>query len=88
MREGLKKHSTAHAYFLTLKERANSGGLTAVEWDWYRARQKEWEPEVLVAEQAAAARNYSLKHARSLSADDIKMILDEKIALNLNKQER
>lgn len=52
--EGIKKHGLAKNFFLELKERVNAGcGLTAREWDWYRARQKEWEPDVLAAEEAA-----------------------------------
>lgn len=78
VREGLKKHSTAHGYFLTLKERANNGGLTALEWDWYRARQKEWEPEVLAAEEAVASRSNALDRARTLSVEDLEMVLAEK----------
>lgn len=79
VKEGLKKHRTAHAYFLTLKERANNGGLTAVEWDWYRARQKEWEPELLKKEREEDARNYALDRARTLSINDLEAILKEKV---------
>jgi hypothetical protein len=43
--EGIKRHGLARNFYLELKERIASGkGLTAREWDWYNARQKEWEP--------------------------------------------
>lgn len=44
--EGIRKHGLARNFFLELKGRVAAGkGLTAREWDWYTARQKEWEPE-------------------------------------------
>lgn len=47
--EGIKKHGLARNLFLEFKERVAAGqGLTAREWDWYRARQKEWEAEPYV----------------------------------------
>jgi hypothetical protein len=79
IREGLKKHSTAYGFYLTLKERAEVG-LTALEWDWYRARQKEFEPEVYAAEMLAAQRRVSMDCARKLSIEDLQTILDEKLA--------
>ncbi len=78
VREGLKKHSTAHEYYLTLKVRANGAGLSATEWDWYRARQKEIEPEIYEAEQIAAQRSNAMNSARKLSIEDLQTILDEK----------
>ena len=80
VREGLKKHPTAHAYYLTLKERANNSGLTAIEWDWYRARQQQFEPEIYEAERLAGERRVALDYARKLTVDDLKMVLDEKAA--------
>ena len=80
VREGLKKYPTAHAYYLTLKERANKDGLTAIEWDWYNARQKEFEPEVYAAEQAEGARRLALDYARKLTVEDLRMVLGEKTA--------
>ena len=42
--EGIRKHGLARNFYLELKARiAAGGGLTAREWDWYKARQKEWE---------------------------------------------
>lgn len=77
--EGIKKHGLAKKFFLELKKRVKAGqGLTAREWDWYRARQKEWEPDVLAAEDAAAGRRLAIKYARKLSIDDLKTILSEK----------
>jgi hypothetical protein len=44
--EGIRKHGLARNFYLELKARiAAGGGLTAREWDWYKARQKEWEPD-------------------------------------------
>jgi hypothetical protein len=80
VREGLKKHPTAHAYYLTLKERANKDGLTAIEWDWYRARQQQFEPEVYAADLAAGARRVALDYARKLTIEDLQVILAEKMA--------
>ena len=80
VREGLKKHRTAHDYYLTLKVRANATGLTALEWDWYRARQKEFEPKVYEAERLAGERRAALDYARKLSIEDLKTVLDEKAA--------
>lgn len=77
--EGIKKHGLAKNFFLELKGRVEAGnGLTAREWDWYRARQKEWEPDVLAAQEAAARRSNDLDAARRLSFDDLKMVMDEK----------
>ncbi len=78
VREGLKKHRTAHAYYLTLKERASGAGLTALEWDWYSARQKEFEPEFYAAERVAAERRLAMDGARKLSVEDLQTILNEK----------
>ena len=77
VREGIKKHGSSRAYFLTLKERAKSG-LTTIEWDWYRARQREWEPDVLAAEQEATRKKMDMDHARRLSVDELREILREK----------
>lgn len=79
VREGLKKHPTAHAYYLTLKERAKTG-LTAMEWDWYRARQKEFEPELYAADIKAGERRVALDYARKLSIEDLKAVLAEREA--------
>lgn len=78
--EGIKKHGLAKNFFLELKERVKAGrGLTAREWDWYCARQKEWEPEVLAAEEAAAARSNAMDYARKLSVEDLQAVLAEKL---------
>jgi hypothetical protein len=78
---GLKRHSSARKYFDELKKQIErDGAATAVEWDWYRARQREWEPEVLAAEMAAAGHRIDLEHARKLSIEDLQAILDEKCA--------
>lgn len=79
VREGLKKHRSAHDYYLTLKERAKIG-LTALEWDWYRARQKAFEPEIYAAEMMAASRRVAMDSARKLSIEDLRTILDEMLA--------
>lgn len=79
IRDGVKKYGSSRAYFDVLKERAKTG-LTAMEWDWYRARQKEWEPDVLAAEMAAADHRIALGYARKLSIEDLQMILAEKSA--------
>lgn len=85
--EGIKKHGLAKNFFLELKERVKGGrGMTAREWDWYRARQKEWEPEVLAAEEAAAARSNALDYARKLSVEDLQMIIAEKVAQTTPEQ--
>lgn len=77
--EGIKKHGLAKNFFFELKDRLKAGnGLTAREWDWYRARQKEWEPEILAAEMAAARKRNALADARTLSIEDLQMIIDEK----------
>jgi hypothetical protein len=79
--EGIKRHGLAKNFFLELKARLDAGGgLTAREWDWYRARQKEWEPDVLAAEMAAADRRIAIDYARKLSIDDLRMVLSEKTA--------
>lgn len=79
--EGIKKHGLAKNFFLELKERVKAGkGLTAREWDWYHARQKEWEPEVLAAEEAASDRLLAMDYARKLSIEDLKTILSEKVS--------
>lgn len=79
VKSGLKQHGSPRAYFRALKEQvATKSTLTAMEWDWYRARQREWEPEVLLAEMEAAGHRLDLEHARRLSVDDLKMILAEK----------
>lgn len=77
VREGLKKHPSSHAYYLTLKERAKNG-LTAIELDWYRARQKAFEPEVYEAEMAAGERRVAMDYARKLSTDDLMAVLSER----------
>lgn len=78
VKEGIKKHGDARVYFLALKERANSDGLTACEWDWYRARQKEWEPDVLAAEEREARRSNDMDAARRLSNADLQSVLAER----------
>jgi hypothetical protein len=87
VREGLKKHPTAHAYYLTLKERARTG-LTALEWDWYRARQKEFEPDAYAAEMKEGERRVAIDYARKLSVDDLKAVLAEHEALAVSNGER
>lgn len=78
VKEGLKKYGSAHAYFLTLKEKAATEGMTAMEWDWYSARQNEWEPNVLAAERTAAHHKNAMDRARTLSIEDLQSILAEK----------
>jgi hypothetical protein len=79
--EGIKKHGLAKNFFLELKERVKSGnGLTVREWEWYRARQREWEPEVLAAEEGEARRSNDMDSARRLSIEDLQSILAERTA--------
>jgi hypothetical protein len=79
--EGIKKHGLAKNFFLELKERVKAGnGLTAREWDWYHARQKEWEPEVLAAQEIEARHSNDMEAAKRLSAEDLRTILQDKIA--------
>jgi len=79
VRIGIKKHGNSHAYFNSLKARiVATGSLTAIEWDWYRARQKEWEPEVLEAEMKEADRRIAIDYARKLSVSDLREIVAEK----------
>lgn len=77
---GLKKHRTAHSFYLALKEQAKTG-LTAIEWDWYRARQREFEPEIYKAEMREAERRNAITSARKLSIEDLKIILAEKLTI-------
>lgn len=70
--EGIKRHSSAHAYFLELKTKTK---MTAMEWDWYRARQKQWEPEAYAQDMAKARHRSAMKSAEVLSDDDLRSIL-------------
>jgi hypothetical protein len=76
---GIKKYGTKD-YFLILKEKSKGAGMTAQEWDWYRARQKEWEPDVLAAEMKEAERKISMDRARKLSIKDLRDLLEERMA--------
>ena len=78
IKEGLERYRNPYAYFLSLLEKAATEGMTAMEWDWYRARQKAWEPDVLVAERAAAHHKNAMDKARTLSVEDLQSILTEK----------
>jgi hypothetical protein len=73
--DGIRKHGDARKFFQSLKERAEGGGLTAREWEWYLARQREWEPEVLEAETREAERRDAMTRAATLSAEDLAAVL-------------
>jgi hypothetical protein len=78
---GLARHNgNTRAFYEALKERAKREGMTAMEWDWYRARQKEWEPDVQAREMEEATRRIAMDAARKLPTEDLMLILAERHA--------
>lgn len=76
---GLARHGGGtRAFYEELKGRAKLHGLTAMEWDWYRARQRQWEPEVQASDMAEAGRRIAIEKARELSTEDLEAILAER----------
>jgi hypothetical protein len=79
VKQAIKKHGSAHAAYLAMRGKVEAGGgLTAVEWDWFNARMKEWEPEKHEARRKEGHRRYCLNIARDLSTDDLEAILAER----------
>jgi hypothetical protein len=78
IREQLKSGKPSRVLYDELKAR-KSHGLTAIEWDWFRARQQEWEPEEQARERAEASRENAMRYARQfLTTDDLRELLNER----------
>ncbi len=79
VKEGFKKYGNPRAFYKALKEHIHAGeGLTAQEWDWYRSRQKEWEPDQFVKDRKRSDDAIAMKFARTLSTADLRSILGER----------
>jgi hypothetical protein len=84
IRAAMKKGRSARGIYEDLKAKAKGNGMTAIEWDWYRARQKEWEPELFEQDRLDARRNNNLAAARELSLEDLEIVLAEKRGMSPN----
>lgn len=78
--QGIKQHGDPRAYYESLKVRAAAGGMTAIEWEWYHARQKQWEPEAYEKYLAEVDRSIAMDRARTLSIADLETLIAEKCA--------
>lgn len=76
--EGWNTMTTGPEYLKQYRTRtAAGGGLRAREWDHFDELEKTLDPEAYAARRAAGAREFSLKRARTLSIEDLEMLLRE-----------